>query len=93
MATLTRDFHENLQEEGLQLLDNPNEYSQRLTNILREIPPNRKLPEPAHSQMNWEVQEAHTTKAIQLSKNNSATGLDGCLYELWKSWKNGIILP
>jgi hypothetical protein len=87
MATLTRDFHENLQEEGLQLLDNPNEYSQRLTNILREIPPNRKLPEPAHSQMNWEVQEAHTTKAIQLSKNNSATGLDGCPYELWKVLK------
>jgi len=35
--------------------------------------------------MNSHATEAQVQKAIKLAKNNTATGMDGCPYELWKS--------
>ena len=37
---------------------------------------------------NWSTTEAQIAKAIELGKNKTATGLDGCPYELWKALKS-----
>lgn len=35
--------------------------------------------------MNQSVIEAHVQKALKFAKNDTATRMDGCLYELWKA--------
>ena len=35
--------------------------------------------------MNQTATEAHVQRALQFTKNNTATGMDGCPYELWKA--------
>jgi Reverse transcriptase (RNA-dependent DNA polymerase) len=87
MAQLARNYHSDLQQDNLQLTDNPEEYSWRLTHALNEIPQTQKLQDPELSELNWKVKETHVKKAIHLSKNNSATSLDGCPYKLWKTLK------
>jgi hypothetical protein len=51
---------------------------------MEEIPGNQTLEDPYASPLNWPLKEAHTEKALCLAKNGSATGMDGCPYELWK---------
>jgi len=38
--------------------------------------------------MNWTVRRDQVREAILISKNGSATGMDGCPYELWKKLAN-----
>jgi len=38
--------------------------------------------------MNWPVEKEQVRKAILTAKHGSATGIDGCLYELWKKLLN-----
>ncbi len=40
------------------------------------------------SPINWETKEPHVKRAINLARNTSTPGLDGCPYELWKKLKN-----
>jgi hypothetical protein len=87
MAQLAQNYHSDLQQDNLKLTDNSEEYARRLTHALNEIPQTQKLQDPEHSELNWKVKETHVEKAIHLFKNNSATGLDGCPYELWKTLK------
>ena len=37
--------------------------------------------------MNEQITETQINDALHLSKNGSATGLDGCPYKLWKILK------
>jgi hypothetical protein len=85
MAELVRNSHDDLQEKDLKFPDNPEAYAEHLHTFLREILENQQLQEPRFTAMNWKVEQAHTAKALKLTKNNSATGMDGCPYELWKN--------
>ena len=84
MAKIARDYHENLQHEGL----NPNKHQdkhERQTNaFLQHIPEDQRIPEHATGPMNWPVDIEQTRQAIFMSKSGSAAGVDGCPYELWK---------
>ena len=82
MANLARNFHENLQDEGLEDLADP---ELRTNLILEEIPINQIIEEPDATALDRKLTNAHVAKALHLSKNGSATGLDGCPYELWKT--------
>ena len=84
MAKLARDYHENLQHADLGLVDR-GEFEMSANILLEEIPPHQRLEEPRNSPLNWLATEAHTEKALHLAKNGSATGMDGCPYELWKT--------
>ena len=86
MANLAKEFHEALQEDEANLQHW--EDQEMSTNIvLDEIPENQTLEEPHASPLNELLKEAHVEKALHLAKNGSATGLDGCPYELWKTLK------
>ena len=86
MANLARDFHENLQNDGLHNL--PQEDLDLQTSIiLDEIPEAQKMTEPLTSTLGSNLTESQTGKALHLAKNGTATGVDGCPYELWKALK------
>ena len=87
MAKLARDYHENLQREGINPLENREMYSQKINELLQEVPDAQKLEELAMSPMNWEANRTHIEKAIHLAKSASAPGMDGCPYKLWKKLK------
>ena len=87
MAELARDFHNDLQSEDLAHLDNPEEYEQKLQEVMDAIPASQKLEEPHLTEMNWSATEAQIAKAIDLGKNKMARGLDRCSYKLWKALK------
>jgi hypothetical protein len=53
--------------------------------VLEEIPRSQKLSEPERSIPDWNLSEGQVRKALHLSKNGSATGIDGCPYKLWKT--------
>lgn len=84
MANLARKFYVNLQEEDTHLDPNMGEREKTIEEVINAIPLNQKLPEPERSPMNWVVSEDHVKCALKLSKDGSATGLDGCPNELWK---------
>ena len=84
MAKLARDYHENLQMANLGLLDH-DKLEMSTDVLLQEIPEGQKITHPEALPLNWLVRETHTTKALHLTKNGSATGMDGCPYELWKA--------
>jgi len=85
MAELVRNYHNNLQDKDLKFTENLEVYAERLHTFLQEIPENQQIQEPQLTAMNWRVERAHTSKALKLTKNGSATGMDGCPYELWKA--------
>jgi hypothetical protein len=64
---------------------NQDEYDLHLDNILNEIPITQKLEDPTNTTMNWQIMQAQVLKALCLTKNRTATGLDACPYELWKT--------
>ena len=87
MAELSRNFHNDLQSEDLTTFDDPDEHERKLNNIIDNIPNAQRLPDPHMTQMNWNATQDQIAKAIDLGKNKTATGLDGCPYELWKALK------
>ena len=84
MANLARTYHDELQRDGL---PQPNHPNINLHQILDKIPNPQTLANPENSTLNSTLTEGQTEKALHLSKNGSATGLDGCPYELWKALK------
>jgi len=38
-----------------------------------------------NDESSWNLTSEHVEKALQLTKNGSVTGMDGCPYELWKT--------
>ena len=88
MAELSRNFHNDLQSEDLTQFQDPDDHEQKLRRVLDAIPDSQLLLEPHMTEMNWFATEAQIAKAIDLGKNKTATGLDGCPYELWKALKS-----
>ena len=86
MAELAKRYHDTLQNEGRQEGEN-NELEAKIEEILKEIPDNQKFPNPESSSLSREVTEEKVEEALRCGKNGSATGLDGCPYELWKVLK------
>ena len=85
MAKLVHDFHENLQNVNTPLPLNEEERENALEEVLQAIPEAQRLPESDHPPHNWNVTEEHIQRALELSKDGTAAGLDGCPNELWKA--------
>ena len=86
MAELAKQYHESLQEVGLS--EDPNSsLNQKTEEILKEIPEAQKFQNPETSALNEGLTKDVVKEALRLAKNGSATGLDGCPYELWKVLK------
>jgi hypothetical protein len=85
MAQLARDYHDALQQSDVATHPDPEENDHQLEIILNEIPNDQKLVNPDDAAMNWPITEDQVFKALRLTKNGTATGLDGCPYELWKA--------
>jgi hypothetical protein len=84
MANLARDYHENLQNEGLSHTANQKEHENKTLTFLQHILQEQKVQEPETSPLNWTVRKDLVREAILAAKNGSATGMDGCPYELWE---------
>ena len=87
MADLAMRYHDNLQ--SLDLNPDLDDRKERTDIILNEIPENQTLKNSDAQAENQPLTEAQTRKALHLSKNGSATGMDGCPYEFWKAL-NGL---
>ena len=85
MSRLALEYHRNLQQDGLTDLENNEEHEHLLNEILNTIPENQCTRDPLTSTLNKNVTEAQVEEALHLSKNGSATDMDGCPYELWKA--------
>ena len=90
MAELARNYHDELQQKDLE--DHSlTEFKARITPVLNRIHENQILKEPEGTKMNEQITESQINDTLHLSKNGSATGMDGCPYELWKilkEWHN-----
>ena len=86
MAELAKNYHDSLQEIGTGNGEEE-EREARTTKILEQIPENQKFRDPENSSLNGGITEEYVELALKLAKNGSATGLDGCPYELWKYLK------
>ena len=84
MAELARNYHKNLQLADLGIL-NHEDFEMSMDILLERIPDSQTIDELEASPLNWTAKESHTSKALQLTKNGSATGMDGCPYKLWKT--------
>ena len=82
MAELAKNYHNDLQTADLP--PNTDDHDERVGLILSEIPRAQTLRNSDASAMNQPLVESQVEKALNLSKNGSATGIDGCPYELWK---------
>ena len=86
MSELAKNYHDTLQNNGTQEYEGA-EMERKIAEILKEIPENQKFPNPEESDLNTGMTKEHVEEALRLAKNGSATGLDGCPYELWKELK------
>lgn len=84
MAKLTRDYHEDLQAQHIIIPDDSPDLERKTASILSEIPEHQRLLEQEVNNTEWLISYPQVWKALSLSKNGTATGLDGCPYELWK---------
>ena len=85
MAILAKNYHLKLQSDGIHDNENHDEYTHALNEILNIIPETQHLEDPLFTPLNWEATQEQTEEALRISKNGSATGVDGCSYELWKN--------
>ena len=85
MAQLARDYHEKLQQCEQTLHPTTEEIETQLDHLLNEIPNNQKLNNRQQTTMNQPITPNQVARALKLTKNGTATGLDGCPYELWKT--------
>ena len=85
IVKLARDHYENQQTND----PHPNSEERRriIEEVLQAIPESQCLPEPDLSPLNWEAQENMVRQALDISKDGTAAGLDGCPNELWKKLK------
>ena len=85
MAELAHNHHDTLQNEDTTPEMDPNEFKERMNNLLRDIPATQCLEEPERTNMSWKITEDQVRKALHLSKDGSATSLNGIPYDLWKT--------
>ena len=84
MAELARTYHQNLQQDD-DLPPSDDERSQQIQSTLDVIPLEQILANPRESSMNSPLDERIVRTALNLTKNRTATRVDGCPYELWKA--------
>ena len=95
MANLARQYHNTLQDNGLSSRDapdlstdereNPPQTSEdELREVLSAIPDAQKFNCERFPDLSIGITSDYVRRALKLAKNNLATGLDGCPYELWK---------
>ena len=84
MAKLARDYHDTLQYQDIIIPDDSPEWIPKTAAILGEIPGNQHLSDYDLDKAEWILTYEQVEKALHLTKNGTATGLDGCPYELWK---------
>ena len=84
MAEMARKYHEDLQTEGIITNTPPTEHTGQLQAALNEIPASQRLQNPT-AEEDWIITAEQVRKAIHIAKKGTATGLDGCPYELWKT--------
>jgi hypothetical protein len=83
MANLAQKYYDNLQKQNIPE-QNTAERETDIEQALRAIPPIQRLEEPQRLPMNEAATTVQVQTAINLAKSNTATGMDGCPYELWK---------
>ena len=86
MADLARNHHESLQNINKPDWEDPS-LTQELEEILEGIPISQKFPNAQRSTLNDGITTENVEEALKRAKNGTATGLDGCPYELWKELK------
>jgi len=84
MAKLARDYHENLQSDNATPAQTREERARNTHNFLTIIPHDQTLRAQETQPERWVIKPDHVRHAIELAKLGSATGMDGCPYELWK---------
>jgi hypothetical protein len=82
MATLARNYHDNLQKDPIRTP--AEEHTEHIESALVAVPETQVMEEPERSQLNQNITEEMVHKALISAKNRTATGMDGCPYELWK---------
>ena len=85
MAELAKEYHDALQKKDIP--PDAEDHEERTSLILDEVPRHQTLCDLDALAMDRTLTESQIEKALHLSKNGSATGLDGCPYELWKKLK------
>ena len=85
MAKLAKEYHDNLQQDEAAI--NQDDLEIYLNRAFSMIPDSQKLENPNGSRLDHLLTQGQTEQALLLTKNGSATGLDGCPYELWKALK------
>ena len=86
MAELAKRYHNTLQETGLEELT-ADSLDPKIEEVLKKVSTNQKFQNPEISALNKGTMKEIIEEALKLAKNGSATGLDGCPYELWKELK------
>jgi len=76
MAKLTRNYHKNLQNEGINPQEDREIHNQKTKQFVQEVPNAQKLDKPTLSPMNWKVKRPHIEVAVHLAKYASAPGMD-----------------
>jgi hypothetical protein len=82
MAEVARQHHENIQHSNLSI-EMENLRRRTIEQVKHEIPQNQKFENP-NSPLHDLLQEHHIHDALYSLKANSAAGIDGIPYELWK---------
>lgn len=85
MAELACNHHEALQNKDIDPNANIEEFNTMTNDILNKIPVSQRLEDPERTTMNWKITEEQVSKALQCTKDNMVTGLDGCPCKLWKA--------
>ena len=83
MAELVKNYHNNLQNQNI-TTQNKGKHPIDIEQALEIIPAPQKLEDPEHSPISQTATRDHVQKALRNVKNNTATRMDGCPYELWK---------
>ena len=84
MAELAWCYHQNLQNDIEPHLTHE-ERSQQITRTLKAIPVTQIIENPRETRMNEFLSEENVRHTLALTKNGTATGIDGCPYKLWKA--------
>ena len=89
MAKLTWSYHQNLQKDVGQPPTNE-EKLQQISTPLEAIPASQVLENPRETNMNDFLDEQSVQTALHLTSNGTATGINGCPYELWKALEKNM---
>ena len=84
MAKLARDYHENLQTMDITISEDSPTLTEKTREVLSEVPIDQHLTANDIEKTDWLITYPQVGRALRLAKCGTATGLDGCPYELWK---------